>query len=556
MINNKAETNKRIGKPILLFDSWGDKLLIGLIILSITAFILYPIASVLSTSFFKSGKFTTAFYQEVLSKGNLKLIKNSLFISILSSTLATFFSLCIALFVFVSSKRVARLICNSLLITMISPPFVSALALIMLFGRRGLITYGILKMSINPYGWQGIVLLQTISNMSLATFMLINSFNSLDIRQILASLDLGAAPIKTLKNIVLPAVKPGVMAVLFVLFTINLADFGTPIIIGGSFKVLATEAYNLIVSTGSLSKGSAMSMLIIPPSVLAFYFYSKNMSHISNMADGSKQFVDSCYNFEIPKLLKLILGIITLCFFAIMALKYGNIFLATISNTASGKIKFTTQYIKMLRFDLVMAFVRSIGYAVCAGVIASLVGVILSYYVYRRKVKGIKIFEFIASLPYIIPGTFFGLGYIVAFNDKPLFLTGTAAIIILNLSFRQISVANKAANAIFPTIDNKIEDAARDLGASRLQIVKDIIIPSLRPAIITSFIQTFTASMTAVGAIIFLISPGKNVASVEMFKAIQNGEYGLGAILAVMVIVVTVSVNLIAIKLLNRGGQD
>lgn len=556
MINNKAETNKRIGKPILLFDSWGDKLLIGLIILSITAFILYPIASVLSTSFFKSGKFTTAFYQEVLSKGNLKLIKNSLFISILSSTLATFFSLCIALFVFVSSKRVARLICNSLLITMISPPFVSALALIMLFGRRGLITYGILKMSINPYGWQGIVLLQTISNMSLATFMLINSFNSLDIRQILASLDLGAAPIKTLKNIVLPAVKPGVMAVLFVLFTINLADFGTPIIIGGSFKVLATEAYNLIVSTGSLSKGSAMSMLIIPPSVLAFYFYSKNMSHISNMADGSKQFVDSSYNFEVPKLLKLILGIITLCFFAIMALKYGNIFLATISNTASGKIKFTTQYIKMLRFDLVMAFVRSIGYAVCAGVIASLVGVILSYYVYRRKVKGIKIFEFIASLPYIIPGTFFGLGYIVAFNDKPLFLTGTAAIIILNLSFRQISVANKAANAIFPTIDNKIEDAARDLGASRLQIVKDIIIPSLRPAIITSFIQTFTASMTAVGAIIFLISPGKNVASVEMFKAIQNGEYGLGAILAVMVIVVTVSVNLIAIKLLNRGGQD
>lgn len=556
MINNKVETNKRIGKPILLFNSWGDKLLIGLIILSLTAFILYPIASVLSTSFFKSGKFTTAFYQEVLSKGNLKLIKNSLFISILSSTLAAFFSLCIALFVFVSSKRVAKLICNSLLITMISPPFVSALALIMLFGRRGLITYGILGLSINPYGWQGIVLLQTISNMSLAAFMLINSFNSLDIRQVLASLDLGASPIKTLKNIVMPAVKPGVMAVLFVLFTINLADFGTPIIIGGSFKVLATEAYSLIVSTGSLSKGSAMSMLIIPPSVLAFYFYSKNMRHISNMADGSKQFVDSSYNFKIPKLLKIIIGMITFCFFAIMALKYGNILLATISNTASGKIKFTTQYIKMLRFDLVMAFVRSIGYAVCAGVIASLIGVILSYYVYRRKVKGIKIFEFIASLPYIIPGTFFGLGYIVAFNDKPLFLTGTAAIIILNLSFRQISVANKAANAIFPTIDNKIEDAARDLGASRLQIVKDIIIPSLRPAIITSFIQTFTASMTAVGAIIFLISPGKNVASVEMFKAIQNGEYGLGAILAVMVIVVTVTVNLIAIKLLNRGGQD
>lgn len=535
-----------------------DRCLLLAVVLSICIFVLYPIFSVFRMSLFDNGEFTLKYYHDILSRSNLILIRNSMWVTILSSSFTTLFSFIIALYVFVSSPRTRYFMRSALMLTMISPPFVSALALIMLFGRRGLITYGILGLSVNPYGWQGIVILQTISGISFAALMLSGTLQNIDIRQIMASRDLGANPLQTLRNIVIPAAWPGILSVFFILFTMNLADFGTPIIIGGRYKVLATEAYLQMLSSSSLGKPAAISMLMIPPAIAAFYFYRKNISKAGNSSDGSKLSSSEDYVYELPGYIKNVLLAVVLIFFAIMILKYSNIFLSTVSNTATGKIRFTSKYIMDLPKGKIESFWRSIIYSATAGAIASFVGVLLSYYTHRRGLRGMKIVEFAASLPYIIPGTFFGLGYVAAFSSQQFLLRGTAWIIIFNFAFRQISVSNKSANAEFDTIDRKIELAARDLGASNLQVLFGIIIPMLRSTFLTCFITTFTASMTAVGAVVFLISPGTNVASVEMFQSIENGLYGVGSVQAVMIIAVTVTVNLIAMFLLDekRGRKN
>ncbi|MBP7908075.1 MAG: iron ABC transporter permease [Proteocatella sp.] len=535
-----------------------DRCLLFAVVLSIFIFVLYPIFSVFRMSLFDNGEFTFKYYHDILSRKNLTLIRNSMWVTMFSSSLTTFFSFIIALYVFVSSPRTRYFMRSALMLTMISPPFVSALALIMLFGRRGLITYGILGLSVNPYGWQGIVILQTISGISFAALMLSGTLQNIDIRQIMASRDLGANPLQTLRTIVIPAAWPGILSVFFILFTMNLADFGTPIIIGGRYKVLATEAYLQMLSSSSLGKPAAISMLMIPPAIAAFYFYRKNISKAGNSSDGSKLSSSEDYVYELPGYIKSVLLAVVAVFFAIMILKYSNIFLSTVSNTATGKIRFTSKYIMDLPKGKIESFWRSIIYSATAGSIASFVGVLLSYYTHRRGLRGMKIVEFAASLPYIIPGTFFGLGYVAAFSSQPFLLRGTAWIIIFNFAFRQISVSNKSANAEFDTIDRKIELAARDLGASNLQVLFGIIIPMLRSTFLTCFITTFTASMTAVGAVVFLISPGTNVASVEMFQSIENGLYGVGSVQAVMIIAVTVTVNLIAMFLLDekRGRKN
>ena len=535
-----------------------DRCLLLAVVLSICIFVLYPIFSVFRMSLFDNGEFTFKYYHDILSRKNLTLIRNSMWVTMFSSSLTTFFSFIIALYVFVSSPRTRYFMRSALMLTMISPPFVSALALIMLFGRRGLITYGILGLSVNPYGWQGIVILQTISGISFAALMLSGTLQNIDIRQIMASRDLGANPLQTLRTIVIPAAWPGILSVFFILFTMNLADFGTPIIIGGRYKVLATEAYLQMLSSSSLGKPAAISMLMIPPAIAAFYFYRKNISKAGNSSDGSRLSSSEDYVYELPGYIKSVLLAVVAVFFAIMILKYSNIFLSTVSNTATGKIRFTSKYIMDLPKGKIESFWRSIIYSATAGSIASFVGVLLSYYTHRRGLRGMKIVEFAASLPYIIPGTFFGLGYVAAFSSQPFLLRGTAWIIIFNFAFRQISVSNKSANAEFDTIDRKIELAARDLGASNLQVLFGIIIPMLRSTFLTCFITTFTASMTAVGAVVFLISPGTNVASVEMFQSIENGLYGVGSVQAVMIIAVTVTVNLIAMFLLDekRGRKN
>lgn len=139
-----------------------------------------------------------------------------------------------------------------------------------------------------------------------------------------------------------------------------------------------------------------------------------------------------------------------------------------------------------------------------------------------------------------------------------MYIRGTSAIIILNLVFRQISLTNKSANAMFSGIDRKIEDAARDLGASRLEVLFGVILPLLKTTFATGFISIFTSCMTSVGAIIFLISPGKNVASAELFQSIENGRYGVASVQAVLIILVTVGINMAFMSLTKRrerGGK-
>ncbi len=550
MINNTKDKGRV--DFTLSFDSIIDQLILLIVVISLILFILYPIIMVISTSFFSKGNLTLDNYRNLLNYRNLKLIKNSLFVVSISSILSTFFSCCIALFAFTQREKISRTIYRGLMLSMISPPFVSSLALITLFGRRGIITHNLLGLSVNPYGWQGIVLLQTLGHIPLSSIMLISALNSIDRRQILASKDLGADTLETLKNVIIPAIFPAILSTLFLSFTMNLADFGTPIIIGGKFKMLATETYMTIFSSGDLGKAASMSVLLIPPALLAFWFYRKNLIEIDNKSTGTKPIGNEDYNFELPVWLKAILSVITISFFIIVMLKYGSILLSALSINSSGKLRFTLKHIDEVKFSYIPAFIRSIVFAIIAGVVSSILGILLSYYTHRRKIKGMKYIEFISALPYIIPGIFFGLGYIVGFNKEPLILTGTTAIVVLNSTFRHISVANKATNAAFTTIDTRIEDAARDLGASKIRTIIDIVFPLLKPVFLTSFINTFTACMTTVGAIIFLVSPKNVVASIVMFKNIQNGGYGPAAVMASILIIITVSVNLIAIRLLNK----
>ena len=552
MISNIVIKSKERVKNTLSLDYFIDKAILWTVIISLLTFILYPIIKVISTSFYNKGVLTLGNYVDLFNARNIKLIKNSVFVVSLSSLLGTIISLSIALFAFVGKMKKKKGIYKSMLFTMVSPPFVSSLALITLFGRRGFITSNLLGLSVNPYGWQGIVLLQALGKVPLGVIMLITAINAVDQRHIFASRDLGATSFKTLKNILLPGILPTILSVLFLSFTMNLADFGTPIIIGGKFKMLATEIYMTIFSSSNLGKAAAMNVLLIPPAVLAFLFYKKSMDSISNKSEGLKTLGNQSYGFDVPLPLKLFLVIVTVSFFVISILKYGTIFLTAISINPSGKIMFTLEHIKKVKVAYVPVIIRSINFAIIAGVVSSTVGILLSYYTHRRKIAGMKYIEFVSALPYIIPGIFFGLGYIIAFKSRPLLLTGTTAIVVLNTTFRHISVANKAANAAFTTIDTRLEDSSRDLGASHFKSIINIVFPILKPIFLTSFINTFSASMTTVGAIIFLVSPRNVVASVVMFKEIINGGYGQASVMAGILILITVGINLIAVRLLDK----
>lgn len=521
------------------------------VVVGVVLFCFYPIYKIIATSFFEDNTFTLKFYKGIFSE-NYNLLKNTLITSGVSALLSALFGAAIAFYMIFSAEKIKKFYYYLLMLTMISPPFIFGISYIMLFGRRGLITYRLLGLRTNPYGLKGIILMQLIGEISFAAFMLYEIFKKLDYNLIAASRSLGASPWETVKRIIFPLSIPAFMSTFFILFTKNLADFGSAIIIGGRHSTLATEAYLTVVGEGNMPKAAAMTLLLVIPALFAFWIYRKILLKNQNLSSGEKGISLNTADFQLPMKVKIILMTIAWGFCLIMFLQYSAIFFSGFYNYTTKGIEFTTEYLERFQLSALPVFVRSIVYAFIAGVLSSVIGLLISYYNRGKSNRFMRGIEFCSSLPYIIPGTFFGLGYILAFNDGWLTLTGTSAIVVLNCIFRQISIGTKAGDSIFAKLNPNIEKAARDLGASKLRILWDIIFPMLKPAFLISFINCFIATMTTIGAIIFLISPGSNVATVVLFTHVAQGEYGVASITALAITLITFALNVVVSKIIQK----
>lgn len=548
--------NKRVSILDIHFFNTIDYIILGLILISVLIFILWPILCVIKSSLFIDGDFTLELYNKLFTN-NKKLLYNSVFVATLSATLSTILSVAIAFKISFMTGKKKFILMGILMVTMISPPFVSSLAYIQLFGRRGLITYRLLKLSLNPYGWHGIVTMQSLSFASLNALLLIGIISKLDTSLVQSSLDLGSSPSYALRKIIIPLIKPAILVCFLLSFVRSLSDFGTPMTIGGAFNVLATEIYMQIIGYGNLELAAAMNVIILIPALIIFIVYRKLMKKYNILSKGTSNKVSSSdYTFILKGIINWGITLICGVFFTMMILQYLTIFISGITKFSYGKMQFTLDHFKYLKLYSMTSFVRSIVYGIIVGIVGTIIGILLSYYTERRKMRWMEALDFMGTLPYIIPGTFFGIGYILAFNNPPLMLTGTAAIVIINCIFKQLPITTKTSSAALSQINVNLEEAGRDLGAGKFHIIKDIIFPNLKNAFVVGFINNFTTSMTTIGAIIFLIHPGKKIATLALFDAINSGEYGVGSLIATIIIIITMIVNLgISRIILGKGSM-
>ena len=522
-----------------------DRLFYIIAVIPIIIFIFWPIIALFLRSISPDGKFTLELYNS-LFKENLTVIRDSIWVCLLSTALSVIIGTVIAVYITYASKWVKRMLMLLLMLTMISPPFLSSLSYILLFGKRGIITANLLHLNFNPYGWHGIVIMQTFSEISLAALILTGGLSSIPSSVIEAAKDLGSRSGEILYRVILPMLKSSLTAVFFLIFVKNIADFGTPIIVGGNFKMLATEAYKGVISYGEIEKAAAISFLIFLPIVFIFLIYRHQLTAtnvMGNFSEKSGHTEEKTY--KLPFYLKVIFGLITLCFAVYMLLQYISIFVSAVSSNSGGHFHWTMEFFQSFSLTKIPSMVRSIVYSLIAGITASFLGVLFAYYIDRRNIRFSKSFDFIATLPYILPGPFFGIAYLLAFQNPPLLLTGTGAIVVLNCIFRQIPVTTRAASANLSQISSLTEDVARDLGTPRIAVFFRIILPQLKPAFLVGFINTFTTTMTTVGAIIFLITPSAKVATVELFNEIRDGDYRMASVIASLLILIILSVNIL-----------
>lgn len=519
-----------------------DKLLILLLLVSAMLFVLWPFVAI----FYEGVREQSPGQLWAFIRSSKGLIRNSLTVAALTTLLTILWALAISITLFFAGPRLSKLIRALLTLSMISPPFVAALSFINLFGRRGLITYRLLGLRYNPYGLQGIVLMETFSFISLAAMILMACLRDIDQSLIDSARSLGANTNQIIRDVLLPQLRSATLVALMLTFIRSLADFSTPTIIGGSYSVLATEAYLSFISRGDLQRATGLNLILLLPSLLAMIVYMRAYRQASSASHGvGRRQIDNRGKGAFLRLAQ----VLAMVFLLAMVLQYGSIFLQAFGKYSKGQFYLTLDNLYASKNHIGSSLWRSVGYSLLSAALAGFMGFLLAYYLHLRKMRFMQGVEWILTLPYIVPGSFYGIAYILAFRAPPLKLTGTATIVILNMLFKQIPLATKLASAGVAGIEPSLGDSVRDLGGHPLYIFKDVLFPQCLPTFLLCFFRGFTAGMTTIGSIIFLVYPQRKLATMVLFDLIQSGKYGVASFLAFIITLICLLVELAARKL-------
>jgi len=508
----------------------------------VVAFVAYPLFEAVRLTLMVNGKLSLATWKTVL--GNMQYLKalwGSIKLGICTATASTLIGFAYAFAVSRTSMKGKKLVTSLATMPVISPPFSLTLSIILLFGNNGLITKRLLGLdNFSIYGLGGLTLVQTISMFPIAFLTLQGVLEAIDSTLEDASLDLNASRSYTFTHVTLPLLVPGILSAWLLVFTNSLADFANPLLLSGSYRVLSVESYIEVTGMNRLSNGAALSILLLLPTLTAFFIQRSWVSKKSYVVVTGKPSM-RLSDLASPGARKVLIGFVAAVSVFVVAL-YGTIVAGCFVKNWGIDYTFTLANFGEALTRGKAALISTLTLAGIATPIAGILAMVAAVIVVRKKFPGKKLLEGLVMTPYALPGTLVGISYILAFNKPPLLLVGTGAILVINYVIRELPVGLEGGVAALRQIDPSIEEAAADLGADQGTIFRTIILPLIRPAFISSMSYTFVRSMTAVSAIIFLISARWYHITIQIYNFSENIRFGLASVLSTTLIVIVLAV--------------
>lgn len=533
----------------------GDRFVLASLLLVVVTnllFVLYPTLS-LFAGMFENGNPLSAVRHSYL----LRLIRNSLSISLTVGVSATFLGLIFALYTSrIAGKRTRFIGKLFSILPIITPPFVVGLGVTLMLGRSGYITALLTEhFGISPnwlYGFNGIVLAHTLALTPMAFMILESALKAADVSLEEISYTLRGGNYRTLRFILLPLLRPALANAFLVVTVQSLADFGTPLVLGGNFDVLASQIYFYIVGTQvDYPAASTLGTVLLAFSLFFFLIQYKWIGRKSYVTVSGKGHRSRAH--PLPKGLKRLIITLFSLWSGFTALLYGSIFYGSFtvnwgvdhSLTLDNYLQLFGQGLKQGGFP---SLIQTVIFALCAAPITAVSGFLSAYVLSRQQFAGKQGLEFITLLCFAVPGTVAGVSYVLAFNHAPFYLTGTGAIIVLSMVTRNMPIGMRACTAALEQIDKSLDEASLSLRGSTFKTLVHVIFPLMKSAFFSALVTGFVRAMTTVSAVIFLVSPSTRVAASYILNRVEDGAYGAAVAYGATLIVVM----LMIILLFNR----
>ncbi|HAN42319.1 MAG TPA: ABC transporter permease [Sphaerochaeta sp.] len=539
----RLDKKKLLGDPIMVTT-------IVVLIAFLTLFILYPLAILLVDSFIGDGGFSFSVFKRIFQIPTFTTaITNTLKVGFVVGILATAVGL---LFAYVEiyvriNKFAGGLFKVVSLLPVVSPPFVLSLSVIMLFGKAGIITRYLFHIYDNSvYGFWGIVIVQTLTFFPVCYMMFRGLLKNIDPSLEEAARDMGASRMKVFTSVTLPLLLPGIGNAFLVTFIESIADFANPMIIGGSYDTLATTIYLQI--TGAYDKAGAAAMAVVLLCITLAMFMvqkyvleKKSTATLTGKASRGRMLIED-RSVRIP--------LVTFCTIGALfvILMYICVPIGALFPTWGYKFfPFTLKWFKQVftKYKGFKAFKDSFLLSLISAPITALLSMIISYLVVKRKFKAKGFIEAVSMLAMAVPGTVLGVGYIRGFSGGIFHtgilqgLYGTGAILVIVFIIRSLPTGTRSGIAALRQIDKSIEESAYDMGADSFKVFTTVTLPLIKDSFLSGLVTAFVRSITAISAIILLVTPSYLLITVQINEFAEKGAYGLACAFATILIIIT-----------------
>ncbi len=572
----------------------GDAFVAGGVVISsalILAFVFYPIATMLAGAVTdEEGHLALDLFVRRLLADDIwsldclaggqrcGVMFNTVLLGTLTGVISTLLGLAFALVVVRTQMPYRKMMRALTILPIITPPFVISLAIVVLFGRTGIVTWFLeYAFGIPParwvYGLPGVLLSQLLSQIPIAFLVMIGVVEGISPSLEEASQTLGASRWQTFRTVTWPLLRPGLAAAFLLGFVESLSDFGNPLVLGGNFDVLSTKIFFAIVGAQhDPGRAAMLAILLLGLTLGAFWVQMRWLGKQSYVTVTGKG--DSGLAAELPVTLRRILYWTTIPWAFFTVVTYAIvIFGGFVHDIGRFDLTFTWRhYLDAFRIEQIDrglffsgsawdSLSTTLQVSAISAPLTAALGLLVAYLLARQRFAGQRTFEFMTMLSFAIPGTVVGVSYILAFNVPPIEMTGTGLILVICFVFRNMPVGVRAGMAALAQIDKSLDEASLTLGARTGQTVWRVVMPLLRPAIVATLVFSFVHAMTAVSAVIFLTSARHNMATGYIVGRVEAGEFALAiAYSSVLILVMALAIVLIQLAVgkrqLGRRGQQ
>lgn len=528
-----------------------------LIIASLLLFNVLPLIKILIQSFtdaegtYSFGGYIRAFQFKQNRDALVHTLVSSFSAAAIATVIGFIFAYC-ACYIKMRAKRFFNVIA---ILPIISPPFSVALSIILLFGNKGLITHTILGLvSNNIYGFGGLLFAQVFSFFPMAYLQLNGVLSTIDPSIEEAARDMGASRLQTFLKVTIPLSLPGIVNSFLLMFIKCAADFGNPMTIAGGYNTLATQIYYQAVGGYELQRCTALAMLLLVLTMIVYlisklFVEKRTFVTITGKATRERTMIEEKH-ITIP------LTVICCIFAVIVGVIY--VMIPVVSFVKLWGINYSltfANYIEAWKIGK-QALMDTVKLAVVTTPITGVIAMLMAFLIVRKKNPLNKPMEAVGMFGMIVPGTILGYAYVLLFNSAPLYLTGTFLILVASCCSRYLPVGLQSGITSLRQIDPSIEEAASDLGANSLQVFTKITLPLIKSSFFGGLVYTFVRTMTAMSALVFLVSARHKLLTISILDQVDRGRYGTASAMSTMLIVVVYIAILIIYRLLGLLGVN